>query len=307
MQRHQIKWGAGLPQVFDHELDVGEVDQFARTSEALGYTSLWVADMHLRPFPTLDPLTLLSYVAPLTSKISLGTSVLISPLYNPILLARTLTSLDHLSQGRLIVGIGLGTAQRLYPRYGMTTAGSTERFLEGLALIKALWADSPTTFSGRYWHTDELLMEPKPVQKPYPPIWIGGGHTNVLRRAVSHADGWMGAGISSTQSFIRNVRILREHLDRSSRDPASFQIAKRIYVGLDEKGSRAKRRMREWLDRVYSGFTIEDGTVVSGDAQECTDRIAEVTAVAPDMVLLHPVFDETEQLRALSTEVIPKL
>jgi probable F420-dependent oxidoreductase len=255
----------------------------------------------------LDPLALLGYVAALTTRVRLGTSVLISPVYDPILLARALAALDQISDGRLIVGIGLGTAQRLYPRYGISTAGAVGRFVEGLQLMNALWTSSSTTFEGRYWHADQVVMEPKPVQKPRPPVWFGGGHPNALRRAVRHADGWMGAGISSTRTFVENSRLLRRYLEEADRDPTTFQIAKRIYVGLDSDGARGKRRTKEWLGRVYSGFSIDEGTIVSGDVRECTDRIAEVTAETPDLLLLHPMFDETEQIEALAQEVIPAL
>ena len=209
------------------------VGQFARRSEALGYGSLWVADMHLRPYPVLDPVVLLGYVAALTARVRLGTSVLISPVYNPILLARELASLDQMSEGRLTVGVGLGTAERLYPRYGISTARAVGRFVEGVRLMNALWTTSPTTFEGRYWNTDQVLMEPKPLQQPRPPLWFGGGHPNALRRAVRYADGWMGAGISTTGAFADNVQLLRRYCEESGRDPATFQIAKRIYVGLD--------------------------------------------------------------------------
>ena len=232
-ERH-ILWGAGLPQVFDSgRVDMALVGQFARRSEALGYGSLWVADMHLRPYPVLDPVVLLGYVAALTARVRLGTSVLISPVYNPILLARELASLDQMSEGRLTVGVGLGTAERLYPRYGISTARAVGRFVEGVRLMNALWTTSPTTFEGRYWNTDQVLMEPKPLQQPRPPLWFGGGHPNALRRAVRYADGWMGAGISTTGAFADNVQLLRRYCEESGRDPATFQIAKRIYVGLD--------------------------------------------------------------------------
>ena len=304
----KIKWGAGLPQIFgDGVVDVALVERFIKRSEALGYESLWVTDMHLRPYPVLDPLGLLSYAAALTTRVRLGASVLISPVYNPILLARELASLDQMSRGRLIVGVGLGTAQRLYPRYGISTDGAVGRFVEGLRLMNALWTTSPTTFDGRYWSTDAVHMEPKPLQKPRPPVWFGGGHPNALRRAVRYGDGWMGAGISSTRVFVENARLLRGYAEQANRDPNTFKIAKRIYVGLDRDEQAAKRRTGEWLASVYGGFSIEEGTVVAGGVNECTERIAEVTAEKPDLVLLHPIFDEIEQIEALAEHVIPAL
>ena len=101
--------------------------------------------------------------------------------------------------------------------------------------------------------------------------------------------------------------MLRRYCEDSGRDPAAFAIAKRIYVRLDRNEARAKRRAGEWLARVYEGFSLDEGVVVSGGVQECVDRVAEVAGLQPDMLLLHPVFDEIDQIEALAQDVIPAI
>ncbi|MSQ25157.1 MAG: LLM class flavin-dependent oxidoreductase [Dehalococcoidia bacterium] len=306
--KHSIRWGAGLPQTFPQgAVDMAQVRAFAQRAEALQFDSLWAADMHLRTFPVLDSLSLLSYVAALTQRVRLGTSVLITPVHDPIQLARSLASLDQMSHGRLIVGVGLGTAARLYGRYGISTTGSVARFLEGLDLMKALWTDTDVSHRGRFWSTDRLTLHPRPVQQPHPRIWFGGRHPNVLRRAVKHGDGWMGAGISSTKDFLSHAQLVRQLLAEAGRDPSSFQIAKRIYVCLDRDGRLATQRLRQWFGEVYAGFTIAEGAGVAGTASECVEGIAAVAAGQPDLILLHPICDETEQIEAFARDVIPLL
>ena len=306
--RHTIRWGAGLPQTFPQgTLDMAQVRAFAQRAEALQFDSLWAADMHLRTFPVLDSLSLLSYVAALTKLVRLGTSVLIQPVYDPIQLARSLASLDQMSHGRLIVGVGLGTAARLYGHYGIPAEGSVARFLEGLDMMKALWTDTDVTRRGRFWTTDRLTLYPRPIQRPHPPIWFGGRHPNVLRRAVRHGDGWMGAGISSTRDFLAQAALIRQLLTEAERDPGTFSIAKRVYLCLDHDGRRAKQRLHAWFGEVYGGFTIAEGTGVAGTAAECVEGIAAVASAQPDLILLHPVCNETEQIEAFARDVIPAL
>ena len=134
----------------------------------------------------------------LTSKVRLGTSVMVAPLRNPVQLAKSLSSLDQMSLGRLTVGLGLGGGTGDYPPFGIDPARRVRRFVEVVEVMKALWTQSAADYQGQLWQLDGIHMEPKPVQQPHPPIWFGGSHPAALRRAVRHGNGWMGAGSSST-------------------------------------------------------------------------------------------------------------
>ena len=161
-------------------------------AEKLGFDALFVNDHVIvddspRSAPwrnVYDPLMVLSYVAALTSKVKLGTSVLIMPYRNPIVTAKMFATLDQMSDGRAIAGVGAGWSEAEYDALGEPFRQRGARTSEYLRLWKACWEPGPTTFHGRFFSFDNMHVNPKPVQQPYPPIWIGGSSHASLRRAA---------------------------------------------------------------------------------------------------------------------------
>ena len=152
-------------------------------------------------------------------------------------------------------------------------------------------------------------MDPKPVQRPAPPIWFGGNAPGALRRAVAHADGFFGAGSQTTAAFAEQVRVVRAELDVAGRDPGSFRLAKRVYLTVDDDPGRARRRMGEALQRLYGYFGLPDVTPasVTGPPDDIVSGVREVIDAGADLVLLNPLFDDAEQLERLAAEVVPQL
>ncbi|MCH7736437.1 MAG: TIGR03619 family F420-dependent LLM class oxidoreductase, partial [Chloroflexi bacterium] len=257
--------------------------------------------------PILEPVTLLAYIAAITERVRLGTSVIVAPLRNPIQLAKSLSSLDNMSKGRLIVGLGLGGNPSDIPPFGISPEKRVRRFTEIINVMKALWTQSEAHFQGEFWQLDGLKMEPKPLQKPHPPIWLGARHTNALRRAVKHGDGWMGAGSSTTESFVTAVGQTKMYLEEAGRDPSSFTISKRVYVAVDGDENRAERRLREWFGKRYGNADMASQVAVWGSTAKVTEELAKVTGAGAEMVLLNPAFDDMEHLEVLAEEVIPNL
>src|SRR5262249_2298418 len=130
-------------------------------------------------------------------------------------------------------------------------ASLVARFNEGLRLMKALWTEPRVDFDGRFWQLKNAAMEPKPFQKPHPPIWFGANHPDALRRAPQHGNGFFRAGSSSTTQFAEQVPIVRQALAGAGRDAASFKIGKRVYIAVDDDAQRARRRIVETLHRFY--------------------------------------------------------
>ncbi|HEX2930636.1 MAG TPA: TIGR03619 family F420-dependent LLM class oxidoreductase, partial [Candidatus Binatia bacterium] len=222
--------GIELPQVFfDGPVDMEHIRKFSARAESLGFDSLWLQERVIGDFTMLEPVTLLSYVAAITTKLKLGTSVILLPLRNPLQLAQAYSTLDVMSGGRAIMGVGLGGGHLGSHEnvFGYTREGRVTRFTEAVQIMKLLWSEPKASFHGRYWNFDNVSMEPKPMQKPNLPIIFGGHHENALRRAVKYAEGWMGAGSSSSGSFIRESARIREMLTEAKRDPATFHFAKR--------------------------------------------------------------------------------
>jgi alkanesulfonate monooxygenase SsuD/methylene tetrahydromethanopterin reductase-like flavin-dependent oxidoreductase (luciferase family) len=134
---------------------------------------VWIQEQILGDVSLLEPVTLLTYGAALTSKLRLGTSVLITVVRNPIQLAKCLASLDQLSNGRLIVGVGVGGPHIPEGVFRVPAERRGKRFAEGIQVMKAFWTQPRATISGEFWQFADVAMEPKPAQKPYPPLWFG--------------------------------------------------------------------------------------------------------------------------------------
>jgi probable F420-dependent oxidoreductase len=302
--------GIELPQVFfDGPVDMGHIRQFALRAETLGYDSLWLQERIVGDFTMLEPVTLLSYVAAITSKLKLGTSVILLPLRNPIQLAKAYSTLDVMSQGRAVMGVGLGGGHlgSHENAFGYTREGRVTRFTEAVQIMKLLWTEPRASFHGRYWNFDNISMEPKPTQKPRLPIIFGGHHENALRRAVKHADGWMGAGSSSSGSFIRESARIRDLLAEAKRDPATFHFAKRVYLAVDSDEARGERRIREWFGRRYKNADLGPKVSIWGGAAKCTERIQEIIKAGAQHIVFNPMFDEMEHLEICAKEIMPHL
>jgi probable F420-dependent oxidoreductase len=285
------------------------IRRFAMQAETLGYDSLWLQERIIGDFTMLEPVTLLSYVAGITTKLKLGTSVILLPLRNPLQLAKAYSSLDVMSGGRAVLGVGLGGGHLGSHEdvFGYSREGRVTRFNEAVQIIKLLWTEPTASFQGHYWSFKEISMEPKPLQKPHLPIIFGGHHDNALRRAVKYANGWMGAGSSSSASFIREASRIRTFLDQAQRDPASFHFAKRVYLAVDKDKSRGEKRLREWFARRYKNADLGPKVSVWGSSTECTEKIQEIVHAGAQHIVFNPMFDEIEHLEICAEEIMTHL
>jgi probable F420-dependent oxidoreductase len=302
--------GIELPQVFfDGPVDMEHIRKFAFSAEKLGYDSLWLQERIIGDVNMLEPVTLLSYVAAITAKLKLGTSVILLPLRNPIQLAKAYATLDVMSDGRAVMGVGLGGGHLGSHEdvFGYTRDGRVTRFTEAVEIMKLLWTAPKASFQGRYWSFKDVAMEPKPIQKPRLPIIFGGHHENALRRAVKHADGWMGAGSSSSASFIRESARIRDMLAEAKRDPATFHFAKRVYLAVDSDKVRGERRIRDWFGKRYKNADLGPKVSIWGSAAECTEKIQELVRAGAQKIVFNPMFDEMEHLEICAKEIMPHL
>jgi probable F420-dependent oxidoreductase len=300
--------GIAIPQDFiDGPLDTAGLQAFLSRAEALGYESAWVQEQIVGAVPILEPLTLLSYAAALTRTLRLGTSVLLTVLRNPVQLAKSLTSLDLLSQGRLTVGVGIGNPRPEDAAFGIPLERRARRFVEGIEVMKALWSQPAARFAGEYWTLSGIAQEPKPVQQPYPPIWFGGRESAALRRAVRLGDGWMGAGSSSSADFKAQVIAIRGFLNDANRDPTTFRISKRVYIAVDADKSRAEERLRRWFGKRYGNADMASRVAVWGGVNECLECLADLVQGGAEHLLLNSAFDHMEHLELLAQDIIPHL
>lgn len=158
-----------LPQAFVHEpIPVAEIRKFLGRVDGLGYHSVWVVEQILGRIPSLDPVELLTYAAALTERVRLGAAVLLTPLRSPVHLAKSLSTLDQLSGGRVIAGVGLGGNFGQYPAFGISPERRVARFEESITVMRRLWTEPRVTFDGEFWKLKDAAMEPKPRQRPIP-------------------------------------------------------------------------------------------------------------------------------------------
>ncbi|WP_024805120.1 LLM class F420-dependent oxidoreductase [Nocardia sp. BMG51109] len=304
-----MRFAISIPQFFaDGEFDPPAFRAHLRRVEELGYDSAWtqeqVLTMHAQP--QLGAIETMTYAAACTEHLRLGCSVFVTTLHNPVHLAKALSSLDQLSRGRLEIGVGHGGQGRMFSAFGVDPEGLVSRFTENLHLMRELWTRPSVTFDGRFWQLENAKMEPKPFQKPAPPVWFGGHHRNALRRAVRLGDGFFGAGSSTTERFAEEVRTLRALLAESDRDPDEFRLAKRIYIAVDDDADRARTRIAQKLEKLYGTPNIA-AVAVAGTPDDCVRGVREVIDAGAELVLFTPMSAESEQAERLAAEVIPRL
>jgi probable F420-dependent oxidoreductase len=300
-----VQFGLAIPQAFGKEpVDVALVENFLKQADVLGYHSLWVQEVI--DAALLEPVALLTYAAALTQRIRLGSAILLTALRSPLQVAKTLSSLDQLSRGRLIVGVGLGSNTEVYPGYGISTDKRLRRFLDGIDLLKALWTEEQVSRESEFWKLVDERVEPKPVQKPHPPLWFGGSHPNALRRAVKLGSGWLG-GRTSTEKFRGQVAGVQRCLEEFKRDPADFMIGKRVYIAVDRDKTLAERKLNEWFNQVYGVGDIASSAAIYGGEQECVDKLGEIVTAGAKLLILNPISDHLEQQQSLAHNVLPKI
>jgi probable F420-dependent oxidoreductase len=304
-----MRFAIAIPQFFtDDEFDPAAFRAYCARAEELGFDSAWAQETVLGPSSQLGPVEAMAYAAACTQRLRLGCVVFVSTLYSPVHLAKSLSTLDQLSRGRIEIGVGTGGSGRQFTAFGVDPQRYVARFTEGIALMKALWTEPSVTFDGEFWQLKDAVMEPKPSQKPYPPLWFGANAPTALRRAVRLGDGFFGAGSTPTARFADQVKIVREILTDMGRPAEGFPIAKRVYVAIDEDAGRARQRMNAALERLY-GRRVDDieAAAVTGSPADCVRELRKVAEAGAELILCTAMFDQAEQAERLATTVIPEL
>jgi probable F420-dependent oxidoreductase len=297
-----IALGMSLPHRSPDPIDMAEVRRVAQRADALGFRDLWVTENTLDHVFSFDPMVVLTHAASVTTAIRVGVSVTVLPVHHPIHVAHQVATLDCVSNGRAILGVGLGRDQH-YTQFQVPRDQRVRRFREGVELIKALWTEPKVSYRGSIFQLDGGTMPLKPVQTPHPPIWLGGGHPDALRRAATIADAWMGAGGSSTADFSRHVPILKSALEKAGRDPSTFPISKRVFLSVHERADVARAEVQRWYSAVYHNPDGTDVSGVHGTPEQVRERLEELVRMGASHLLLNPVCRYAEQLDTLAAVV----
>jgi probable F420-dependent oxidoreductase len=259
--------------------------EIAQRAEALGYQSLWAfsrilnpdgpPDQRLAPVyrSVHDPLIVAAFLAGVTSRVRLGLAIVNLPFYAPLVLAKALTSIDIVSNGRLDAGLGLGWSPQEFAAAGVDMARRGDRAEEFLACLRAIWTEDPVEFSGEFYTVPRGWVEPKPVQRPHPPILLGGMAPRALRRVGATADGWISSSRVAGSEIPGAVATIREAAQTAGRDPGEVRIV-----------VRGSLRLRD-TDHV-------DDPTMTGTAEKIKADLEKYAATGTDEVFLDLNFDE---------------
>ena len=246
--RDKTALGMSLPHRSPDPLALTTIGTVARRAEELGFRDLWVTENTVDEGTCLDPVVALTFAASMTKRIGVGAAVIVLPIHHPLTVANQWATLDFVSGGRAILAVGLGRAHH-YRDFQVPVAQRVRRFREEVELIKALWTEDKVTYRGQIFQVENVKLATRPVRKPHPPLWMGVGHPDAVRRAATLADGWMGSGGSSIAEFKASVPILKQALEAAGRDPTTFPISKRVFMAVDERPAVARRRAQSLVHR----------------------------------------------------------
>ena len=208
--------------------------RYASTIEKLGFDSIWAAEAH-----NLDVLIKLTVAAVKTRKVRIGTIVLVPSIRNPVLLARTLSSLDIVSSGRLIVGVGTGGAPDGFERMGIPSNKPATRLVETIKIMKRLWTERSVTFEGEFYRLHGCRSPLRPVQEPYPPFWIGANGPRMLRITAELGDGWLGDVFA--HEYEETLRRIRRMAKDYGRDPEAITRARLEFTSIAKDRETARQ------------------------------------------------------------------
>jgi probable F420-dependent oxidoreductase len=238
--------------------------RFVQRAEALGYRTAWTFQRLLVPAErepdprsgmavyrsVLDPVVSLAHLAGRTERIRLGVAVLNMPFFSPALLAKQLATLDILSNGRLDVGLGVGWSKVEFAASGVPLERRGRRAEEFLRALRALWTDEVVEFDGEFYRIPPARAEPKPLQRPHPPVLLGGSAEAALRRAGRVADGWISASNADLRHIDRPIATVRQAAEQAGRDPDLLRFVCRGPLRLGPAGAGDRRPLTGSLDQV---------------------------------------------------------
>jgi probable F420-dependent oxidoreductase len=225
--------------------------------EELGFDSVWMEEHHsVTNHYWPSPLTILAGFASRTSKVMLGTDILVSAFYHPVRLAEDVALLDVMSKGRMTLGIAIGYKPDEFALYGVDLEKRGARFEEQLAIVKGLWTEERVTFKGRYY-TVEGRLEPKPITRPHPPIWIGGWGDLTLRRAATLADNWIPGPTADLQRLLAGKKSFLDNRVTAGRSaaPAEWPLTRDVIIADTDRQARqlAEEHIMVAYRREYAG------------------------------------------------------
>lgn len=302
---------------------------YVTEAEHLGFESVFITEHHFTGLgQATAPFLVLAHLAARTTTLRLGTGITVLPWYGPMAALEGAATLDVLSGGRVDFGIGKGFRANEYDGFCMNADEITPRYEEALAVIRTGWlAEGRWSYDGNFWSFSEVLVEPRPIQKPHPPMWAGAGSRDSLRRAVDLGFNVLLDQIGSFEQTAERVRIVRERQQELGVEPAPFDIAVTRSLSIVDSPQERERvlaerertmrrvaelatRGRQAANRMAAAFSsdirqaTEAGGII-GDADECIERLERLQDAGVEYVLLNETDNTPDTLRRFAREIMP--
>ncbi|MBI4593604.1 MAG: LLM class flavin-dependent oxidoreductase [Candidatus Rokubacteria bacterium] len=285
--------------------------ELARRAEALGFDSLWAGDHVSFHNPIYDSLTLLASYASITTRVKLGVAVYLLALRPPAVAAKITATLDALSGGRLIFGVGVGGENpREFELCGVPFSERGARVNEAIDVVRTLWRDTPATFKGRFSQFENVSIDPKPVQQPGPAIWIGGRSDAALARAGRVGDGWVSYVVTPAQ-YARSLEKIRATAAAHGRPLDGFATAHLVFITIGRDHERARA---VWVERLSRRYAQDFGPLaakygVIGTPGQCAERLEQFGQAGCRYFLMNPICapeDSRDQIETIAAEILPR-
>jgi alkanesulfonate monooxygenase SsuD/methylene tetrahydromethanopterin reductase-like flavin-dependent oxidoreductase (luciferase family) len=292
--------------------DFGQILHLAEQAEGIGFDSVWVGDSVLAR-PRFEALTTLAAIAARTRQVKIGTAVLTPALRQPVVQANEIANVDHVSRGRLILGLGIAGNSpanvREFEACGYPIAHRAGLFAEGVTLMRRLWSEPEVTFAGRYFKVDSVRLGLRPLQQPSPPLWFAGSVDSAFRRLLRLGDGWF--PISPPPVYATHWARIRELGDEMGRDANELHRAIYTTLNINPDAAEAERELRTFMEGYYgtSYDTLSGRTsLCAGTAEGCTAWLnAYVDAGVQTIVVRFGGPDQVSQLERFVKDVMPNV
>ena len=281
------------------------VVKFAQQCEAMGCHSMWTIDRIA--YDNLEPLTLLAAAAGATQNIRLGTSVLLGNLRHPSHLAKIVATLDFISNGRITLGLGFGSRQNDYTAVEVPFEHRGSRAVEQVELMKRLWTEDHVTHKGKFFNVQNLTIGPRPVQKPYPPLWTGGSAETALKRAGAWANGFI-CGSSAIPDFPATWEKISGYAKAAGRDPNKITKAGLTFMAINDDQAKAVKTVEDYVMRYYGRLRADVAdTSLVGSPAAIADRIGAFLSKGLDTLIIGLADPDPRQLDLFGAKILPNV
>ncbi|MGH7335562.1 MAG: LLM class flavin-dependent oxidoreductase [Candidatus Rokuibacteriota bacterium] len=310
-----VEFGALLPTreaVMSGRPQTAPMLAMAERAEAAGFDAVWIGDS-VTARPRHEPLTLLAAVAARTRRVRVGTAVLLPALRNPVVLAHVVGTLDRVAEGRVLLGVGIAAdtpaIRKEFEAVGVPFARRVGRFLETLAICRALWRQNDVSFRGTHFALDNAAVEPKPHRPGGPPIWIGGSGPTALREAPRF-DAWFPTGPNS-DFFAEHWPHIQAAAHAAGRAPDDVVGAAYVTLAIDPKATAAERRLSSFLETYYAvpaRAMLARQACYAGPLEGCVVWLQRwIDAGARHLCLRFAGGDQLAQIDEVATNLLPHL